>query len=81
MRTTLDIDDDVLAAAKSLARHQSRSAGQVLSELARRALTQASAASNRVEEPAQFYGFEPFQDGHRLVTNEQVDQLRDDLGL
>ena len=81
MRTTLDIDDDVLAAAKSLARHQSRSAGQVISELARRALTQAPAATHRVGEPAQFYGFEPFHDGKRIVTNEQVDQLRDELGL
>lgn len=39
MRTTLDIDDDILAAAKDLARAEGKTAGQVLSDLARRALT------------------------------------------
>ncbi|MGE5345964.1 MAG: CopG family transcriptional regulator [Acidithiobacillales bacterium] len=38
MRTTLDIDDDVLEAAKELAASRSTTAGRVLSELARRAL-------------------------------------------
>ena len=38
MRTTLAIDDDVLAAAKELASMEGRSVGQVISELARRAL-------------------------------------------
>jgi hypothetical protein len=40
MRTTLDIDDDVLAAAKELAKARKTTAGEVLSELARKALTQ-----------------------------------------
>ena len=39
MRTTLDIEDDVLAAAKELARRQGVSAGQVVSKLLRSALT------------------------------------------
>ncbi len=38
MRTTLRIDDDVLEAARSLARFENRSLGEVLSELARRGL-------------------------------------------
>ena len=38
MRTTLDIDDDVLLAAKELAEAQKSTAGKVLSELARQAL-------------------------------------------
>jgi hypothetical protein len=38
MRTTLDIEDDVLQAAKELARREGRTAGQVISELARRSL-------------------------------------------
>ena len=41
MRTTLDIDDDVLEVAKSLAKHDKKTAGQVLSELARKALTRS----------------------------------------
>jgi hypothetical protein len=40
MRTTLDIDDDVLAAAKELAAGQKTTAGKSISDLARKALTQ-----------------------------------------
>ena len=38
MRTTLDIDDDVLQAAKELATSRRTTAGHVISELARKAL-------------------------------------------
>jgi len=38
MRTTLNIDDDVLRAAKELARLRGSTAGSVLSELARHGL-------------------------------------------
>ncbi|HTX30797.1 MAG TPA: hypothetical protein VMD09_05395 [Solirubrobacteraceae bacterium] len=41
MRTTLDIDDDVVAAARELATGERRSLGSVISELARRGLTPA----------------------------------------
>lgn len=41
MRTTLDIDDDVVAAARELAVSERRSLGAVISELARRGLTPA----------------------------------------
>ena len=41
MRTTLDIDDDVMAAARELAAVERRSLGSVISELARRGLTPA----------------------------------------
>lgn len=41
MRTTLDIDDDVVAAARELAANARRSLGAVISELARRGLTPA----------------------------------------
>jgi hypothetical protein len=39
MRTTIHIDDDVLTAAKELARAQKSTAGQVISDLARQALS------------------------------------------
>jgi hypothetical protein len=39
MRTTLDIDDDVLAAAKERAAEQKTTAGKVISDLARQTLT------------------------------------------
>jgi hypothetical protein len=38
MRTTLDIDDDVLQAAKELGEMKKKTAGQILSELARQSL-------------------------------------------
>lgn len=38
MRTALDIDDDVLAAAKELARTQRTSAGRIVSQLLRQPL-------------------------------------------
>lgn len=41
MRTTLQIDDDVLLAARELATQERRSLGSVISELARRGLTPA----------------------------------------
>ena len=42
VRTTLDIDDDVLQAAKELAEHRKTTAGKILSELARQALEPTS---------------------------------------
>jgi hypothetical protein len=73
MRTTLEIDDDVLEAAKSLARQTRRTAGAVLSDLARRALTSVSAKSTR----AGVGGFVPFESRGGLVMNEQIDRLRE----
>ena len=52
MRTTLDIDTDVLAAAKELARQQNVSAGQVVSQLLRRVLT--GQAENSTISPDRF---------------------------
>ena len=48
MRTTVDLDDDVLSAAKELARLRRDSLGRVLSDLARRGLQPAS--SPQIEE-------------------------------
>jgi hypothetical protein len=42
MRTTLDIDDDVLAAVKERARALDTTAGKVLSDLAREQLTRGA---------------------------------------
>lgn len=38
MRTTLELDDDVLAAARQLARQQGVTVGQLISELVRQSL-------------------------------------------
>lgn len=80
MRTTLDIDDDVLAAAKDLARRRNRTAGEVISELARAALT-GGAAHDRVREPTGAYGFQPFPANGKVVTDDAIDDLRDRDGV
>ncbi len=79
MRTTLDIEDDVLAAAKALARRQRKSVGTVISELARRGLNQVPAVAG-VAEPAAFYGFDPLPERGVVVTDALIDLLRDETG-
>jgi hypothetical protein len=79
VRTTLDIDDDVLQAAKELARRDHKTAGQVLSELARRGLNEANGScSNKGLEKEAFLGFRPFVRRGTIVTNETIDRLRDE---
>ncbi len=75
MRTTLTIDDDVLAAAKGLANLQHKSVGEVISELTRQALrpnSQKNKARNGVP-------LLPVRAGAAAVTPELVNQLRDEL--
>jgi len=77
MRTTLDIDDDVLQAAKERARREGKTAGAVVSELARSALTSGTASSPAGASKS-FHGFRPFPKRGGLVTNELIDKLRDE---
>ena len=79
MRTTLDIADDVLIAARELARKEKKSAGQVLSELARRGL-QAGCQFQLREEGEEFFGFRPLPQRGVIVTNELIGRLLDDEG-
>ena len=78
MRTTLDIDDDVLEAAKERARREHKTAGQVVSALLRQALTAPAAPSTVVREPTPVYGFRPFPASGSVVTNALIDELRHD---
>ncbi len=76
MRTTLDIADDVLQAAKELARKQGKTAGQVLSELARRGLH----ASDPHPHDEEFFGIHPLPPRGVVVTNELINRLREEEG-
>lgn len=80
MRTTLALDDDVLLAVKERARQQHRTAGSVLSDLARLALTQLQPAAGSAALES-FYGFEPFPPRGPMVTNELIDHLRDEESM
>lgn len=74
MRTTVDIEDDVLLAAKEIARQKGISLGRVLSELVRQSLTQTPKTSKRRGIP-QF----PVQHDAGVVTKDLVNRLRDEL--
>ena len=69
MRTTLDIADDILLAVKDRARRQRRSAGAVLSDLAREALTGHGHAAHGAE-PEAFHGFQPLPRRGAVVSND-----------
>jgi len=77
MRTTLDIADDVLQAAKERAKRERKTTGEVISELARRALTTPEEPICGKELKA-VYGLKPFARRGRIVTNELIDKLRDE---
>ena len=81
MRTTLDIDDDVLEAARELAKAEHKTMGEVISDLARRALT--SPAYSGLAEPAAPFdasSWPTFPDrGGPLITNELVRQIQDEI--
>lgn len=91
MRTTLSIEDDVFYAARSLARREGRTLGEVISDLARRSLQApaegaAGLGAERVPTPldAQLaaLGLQPYRaPGVVVVTQAQVDALREAEGL
>jgi hypothetical protein len=74
MRTTLDLDEDVLQAAKELASARGMTAGQVLSELARKALVPATRAHVRNGVPV----LPSRKAAAPRPTMKQVNALRDD---
>ncbi|MCC7076813.1 MAG: antitoxin [Acidimicrobiia bacterium] len=76
MRTTVNIDEDVLLAVKERARRENRTAGEVLSELARRALTGQEGRAGHVRAEA-FHGFCPLPHRGAAVSNALIDDLRE----
>jgi hypothetical protein len=75
MRTTLTIDDDVLAAAKALADLQHKTTGEIISSLARQAL-QPVPSDVRTRNGVPLLAV---QINATPVTQELVNQLRDEL--
>ena len=96
MRTTLDIADDVLFAAKDFARRDKKTVGQVISEWGRSALQNPADPQKAVsgkakskptlsEEDQKFYdlGFRtlPNREGVTGVTNELINRIREEEGI
>jgi len=79
MRTTLDIEDDVLQAAKELAQRGGGTAGQVISDLARRGLTLPVAG--RKNRPGLRGGVPVLPSRGELVTLEHVQKIQDEEGV
>ena len=75
MRTTLDIDDDVLQAAKEIAATDGRTAGKVLSDLARKGLAPVR-QKVRVRNGVPL--LPPPAPGTPPMTMKRVNELRDD---
>lgn len=75
MRTTLVIDDDVLSAAREMAAFENKSVGEVISTLARRALSPAESRAKRRNGVPLL----KLHKGATRVTSELVQQLREEL--
>jgi hypothetical protein len=74
MRTTIAIDDDVLAAAKAIARQRKQAVGKVISELARKSLRPPSASGERNGVPLL-----PVRKLGLIVTPEIVNAIREEV--
>lgn len=80
MRTTLDIDDDILSAAKELARAEGKSVGRVLSDLARQALTAPTPGLAETGQEA-FPAFPTLPSRGGIVTLELVKRIEEELDM
>ena len=74
MRTTLDLDEDVLQAAKELAEVRGVTAGKVVSDLVRKALT----PTGPVLKVRNGVPLLPRRPGQRIMTMKLVNELRDE---
>jgi hypothetical protein len=75
MRTTLDIDPDVMMAIKLISKQEGRTAGEVISQLVRQHLTAKQDLVYRNGVPQ----FPKRSKQRKLVTMELVNNLRDEL--
>ncbi|MBX3293520.1 MAG: CopG family transcriptional regulator [Acidobacteria bacterium] len=78
MRTTLEIEDDVLQAAKELARREGKTAGKVISILARKALTMPDKRAVRLRKGKGTVPQLPSRG--EVITSEHVRDLMQELG-
>lgn len=75
MRTTLAIDDDILAAARAIADQRGRSVGEVVSDLCRRALIPEPAAGTVMRNGIPLF---PLRPDAKPVTLELVRRLNEE---
>jgi hypothetical protein len=75
MRTTLDVDDDVMEAAKQIARLKNQGIGRALSDLARRGLVPETSPAVELQDGIPVWIHKP---GAVVITSEMVRNLADD---
>lgn len=82
MRTTLDIDEDVLLAAKHTAQREKKSIGLVISDLARKGLQPTRQQSKRkADDVLAALGIKPLPKTGAIVTDELINRIRDEQGI
>ena len=91
MRTTLDIAEDVLFAAKEVAQRERTSLGEVVSRLARQALLAPASAAPagaqaRIAQPGlakklHRLGIQPLPARGGIVSNELINRIREEEGI
>ena len=79
MRTTLDIDDDILLVAKERARMEGVSIGRALAQMARAGLNRPAVETRRSKKSP--LGITPLPSRGEIITNDHVNQLRDRFGV
>ena len=77
VRTTINLDDDVVLAARARARRDGKSIGAVVSDLARKGLS-VDPGDDAGSANDSFYGFCPLPKRGKPVTNELIDLLREE---
>jgi len=81
MRTTLEIEDDVLRAAKELAAREGSTAGRVISALARRGLASAPPGAKGRRRDSTRGGIPVIASRGDVITLEHVRKLMDEEGI
>lgn len=82
MRTTLDIDPDVLETAKEIARKEKTTAGKVISDLARRGFyREASVVAESPEAYEERNGVPVLPPTGSLVSESTIRKIRDSEGI
>jgi hypothetical protein len=84
----LSIDDDILEAAREQGAAEGKTLGQVVSDLARQALTGYDPASGRIAARSEAdvdlerrFGISPRRLPGAILTNEAINRIREEEGI
>lgn len=78
MRTTLDIESDVLSAAKEMAKRDGETTGRVISRLVRKAICGGGEKPLKIEYRN---GVPVISTGDEIITMEHIRSIMDDEGI